>query len=139
MFLVVFFLFCIFFVACEVSEEHEKEWETFVQKHEKFYDCSESEAVAKRNFLANLDEIQKHNHNFKSGKVFYSMDYYHFSDMLHDEALDILCGTQLPPSTRSISREPLTEEEAAELFPEGPDSIDWREFLLPVQNQKVER
>lgn len=139
MFFVLFLPFCIFLVASEVSEEYEKEWETFVKRHEKCYDCAEKEADAKRNFLANLDEIEKHNHNFKAGKVFYSKDYYHFSDMLHDDALEMLCGTQLPPSTRSISREPLTEEKAAELFPEGPDSVDWREFLLPVQNQKVER
>ena len=121
----------------DVIKDLEVKWQHFCKDHEKYYDCQEKEAKAREQFLANAQEIEKHNKLFETGEVSYAKDLYQFSDVPYEEALKFLCGTELPPSTRSLPTSTLTEKQASELFPEGPDSKDWSEFLLPVVAQKV--
>lgn len=122
-----------------VNEDHEKKWVQFVENHGKNYDCEEKKANAKRNYIANRSEIDQHNKYFEAGKVSYTKSCYHFSDMPHEEVLNMLCGTSLPPTTRALPASTLTDKQAADLFPAGPTSKDWRESCLPVQDQKVKR
>lgn len=138
MFSVVILSYCIFLASSQViSQDREDEWQEYMKKHEKSYNCEVAKAKARSNFLANIEEVDKHNSAYAAGNVSYRKALYHFSDMHHKEVLNMLCGAELPKSTRALSQTRHTSEEAATLFPEGPASIDWRSSLLPVLDQKV--
>lgn len=109
-------------------------FDNFRAKYSKNFDNFADSSSAKQNVRDNLEKVRAHNAKRAADEVDFSMSLYKFHDLPIEEALQYLCGTKLPPTTRALSPTPYSKPES---YPEGPDAVNFTEYCLPVAEQGV--
>lgn len=146
---VVFVLFLASsFAALSVaawSAEDRSYFQKWVKQYGKVYQSHAEEKEAMENVLKARDHVEAHNRLYNQGKVSYEKGMNEHSDLSSQQMRRKLLGVQYPADERNdrSKRAPSKKLEGfgstAPIpdYPEGPDSIDWRDHGLvgPVRNQ----
>lgn len=122
------------FVLCFISYatarlNQEKIWENYRKDFSRNY-SSRGEAARAKKFLRKcVEENEVHNREFDKGTVTFTVGLNDFSDGDLTELRDVLLHMLHPGPTR-IDAYPFPI-----MFPPGPPSIDWSQYLQPVISQ----
>lgn len=120
--------------APDNSVDDQKVFKDFCEKFDKKYSSDAEEKAAMQNVLQAVKEIEEHNKLYEQGKKSYKQGLTQHSD-LSDEEWEALLGYEEEDETEFRSKRAADNKNE---FPEGPESVDWREKGLvgPVHDQK---
>jgi hypothetical protein len=124
--------------ACNPSPDKaaddQKIFKDFCEKFDKKYNSPEEEKKAMENVLKAVEEIEAHNKLYEKGEKTYHKGLTQHSDLSDEEFENYSFGYEEEDDTDIRSKRAVDKNE----FPEGPDSVDWREKGLvgPVHDQK---
>uniref|UniRef100_A0A6P7HAA3 Cathepsin L1-like n=1 Tax=Diabrotica virgifera virgifera TaxID=50390 RepID=A0A6P7HAA3_DIAVI len=128
------FLVCIVAVNCLNDTKH---WNDFKVKFEKSYGDQNEESQRFEIFQGKLREIEEHNARFNNGEETYTKGINQFSDMTHEEYIEMLSYSKelRPARSQHVTLRTFPREALADL----PDFVDWREknVVTEVKNQEA--
>ena len=118
-----------------LEDVYQAEWKSFKNRHGKSYLSSAEELVRFTIFRSNLNFINKHNEEAKSGMHSFFLKMNEYGDMTNKEFVAKLNGYNATLKAMS-SLKPVSVFEYNPNV-QVPDSIDWRQqgYVTPVKNQ----
>lgn len=116
------------------AENDQKVFKDYCEKFDKKYKTPEEEKKAMENVLKAIEEIEAHNKLYEKGEKSYFKGLTQHSDLSDEDWENYQFGYQEEDESDMRSKRAADPNE----FPEGPESIDWREKGLvgPVHDQK---
>lgn len=105
-----------------------KAFDLFKIEYNKVYETPQDELQALKQFIKIYRFIEAHNKKFADGLVEYSVAINRFADLSKEEVRKITLGSFLPEYDfgNSSVRPKDVIYVTPDMFPDGPDSIDWK-------------
>lgn len=124
-FLIILFSFVLITL---INAQGNRDWDDFKRRFRRSFRNRTEESSCMNRFRRKDEQIKRHNLKFAKHKEFYTMGHNRFSDMSLEELSRIMPNIQPGITTRSLASIPSV--------PNVPDSLSYKEFCQPVQDQK---